>query len=360
MSRIILSLLLLVLSPLPLAANDMTEPETFNAEEYFMEHVLDSYSWHITTVKNKDITIPLPIILFDDWKLVYFMSSKLKHGNEAYKGYALGFTKDSEGKIVKLQGDYANFTGVLEQNEKYEWTPVFFNISFTKNVCAIFISIIILCLIFLSVAKTYKQNPNKAPKGLQGMMEIVVLFIRDEIAIPLIGKEKYHKYFPYLLTLFFFILINNLLGLFPVFPGGANVTGNIAITLVLALITFFIVSFSAKKKYWIHIINPPDAPWWLKFPIPLLPFLEVVGVFTKPFTLMIRLFANMLAGHIIILGFLGLIFIFGAINPIAGYLTSPVSIFFYVFMGAIELLVIFIQAYIFTLLTAFYIGMARE
>jgi F-type H+-transporting ATPase subunit a len=184
--------------------------------------------------------------------------------------------------------------------------------------------------------------------------------VRDEIAIPLIGAHKYQKYLPYLLTLFFFILLNNLMGLIPIFPGGANVTGNIAVTMVLALLTFFIVTFSSNKNYWIHIINPPGVPWWLKIPLPLMPFIELVGMFTKPFVLMIRLFANMAAGHIIALGFLGLIFIFGAMTPIAGFLASPVSLFFYIFMGLIELLVAFIQAFIFTLLTALYIGMAIE
>jgi len=360
MSRVFLFIVLLALFPLSLVANSKFETEEFRADEYFMEHILDSYGWQITTVLGREITIPLPIILFDEGKLVCFMSSKFNHGKEVYKGYALGFTKDSDGKIVKLQGEYANFTGILEKEKDYSWNPVFFNISISKNVCALFVSIILLCWIFLSVAKTYRQNPNKAPKGFQCLMEIVIFFIRDEIAKPLIGKDKYHKYLPYLLTLFFFILLNNIMGLIPLFPGGANVTGNIAVTLVLALITFFIVSFSGNKRYWLHIINPPGSPWWLKFPLPLMPFIELIGVLTKPFTLMIRLFANMLAGHIIILGFLGLIFIFGAISPITGYLVSPFSIFFYVFMGAIELLVIFIQAYIFTLLSALYIGMARE
>ena len=360
MSKNLLFILLLALFPLFLSANNQSDTEGFKADEYFMEHILDSYGWHITTYKGKNITIPLPIILIDKGKLVCFMSSKLNNGTEVYKGYALGFTKDSEGKIVKLQGKYSDFTGVLEKNRKYSWSPVFFNISITKNVCALFISIILLCWIFLSVAKTYKRNPDKAPKGLQCLMEIAILFVRDEIAIPLIGKERYRKFLPYLLTLFFFILLNNLMGLFPFFPGGANVTGNIAVTMILALITFFIVSFSGNKKYWLHIINPPGSPWWLKFPLPLMPFIELIGVLTKPFTLMIRLFANMLAGHIIILGFLGLIFIFGAIYPMAGYLVSPFSVFFYIFMSAIELLVIFIQAYIFTLLSALYIGMAGE
>jgi len=360
MFRAVLFILSSLLFSLQILAHASDTSKSFKADEYFMEHILDSYGWHITTVKGKDISIPLPIILFNQKKCICFSSSRFKSGAEAYKGYAIGFTKDSKGKIVKLHGENAHYTGKLEQNRTYAWSPVFFNISISKNVCALFISIILLCLVFLSVVKTYKRNPNKAPKGLQGLMEIVILFVRDEIAIPLIGKERYHKYLPYLLTLFFFILLNNITGLLPVFPGGANVTGNITITLVLAFITFFVVSLSANKKYWIHIINPPDVPWWLKFPLPLMPFIELIGLLTKPFTLMIRLFANMLAGHVIILGFIGLIFIFGAISPITGYLVSPFSIFFYILMAAIELLVIFIQAFIFTLLSALYIGMAGE
>jgi F-type H+-transporting ATPase subunit a len=210
------------------------------------------------------------------------------------------------------------------------------------------------------VARAYKRNPNGAPKGLQNMVEAVVIFMRDEVAIPMMGKKKYHKYFPYLLTLFFFILVNNLMGLIPIFPGGANVTGNIAVTLVLALVTFFVVQFSSNKTYWKHIINTPGVPWWLKFPLPIMPAIEFLGILTKPFVLMIRLFANIMAGHIVVLGFLGLIFIFGAIKPFLGILVSPVSVLLYIFMGLLELLVAFIQAYIFTILTALYIGMAIE
>jgi F-type H+-transporting ATPase subunit a len=288
------------------------------------------------------------------------MSSKFRHGTAAYKGYALGFTEDTKGKIVKLQENYAGFTGTIEKDNNYVWTTVFLDISISKNVCSIFISIIILCWIFLSVAKSYKRNPNGAPKGFQNMLEVVILFVRNEIAIPLIGTHKYKKYFPYLLTLFFFILVNNLMGLIPLFPGGANVTGNIAVTMTLALLTFFIVTFSSNKNYWIHIFNTPGVPWWLKFPLPLMPLIELVGVLTKPFVLMIRLFANITAGHILVLGFLGLIFIFGSMMPVLGLIASPVSIFFYLFMGLLELLVAFIQAFIFTLLTALYIGMAIE
>ena len=360
MSRTVFFIVLLALLPLHLAANHESEPEEFKVDEYIMEHILDSYGWHITEAFGKDITIPLPIILFDHGKLVCFMSSQFHHGTAAYKGYALGFTKDTEGKIVKLQDEYANFTGTLDADKAYPWNRSFFDISISKNVCAILISIFILCGIFLSVARTYKKHPNRAPKGMQNMIEAVVLFIRDEIAIPMIGKDRYQKYLPYLLTLFFFILINNLLGLIPLFPGGANVTGNIAVTLVLALITFFVVQFSSNKTYWKHIINTPGVPWLLKFPIPIMPVIEIFGLITKPFVLMIRLFANIVAGHIVILGFLALIFIFGAIKPYLGLSVAPISIVFYLFMGLLELLVAFIQAYIFTILTALYIGMAKE
>jgi F-type H+-transporting ATPase subunit a len=353
-------IILLALLPFQIFAGNTTKIDEFRADEYIIEHIVDSYGWHITTFKSKEISIPLPIIVFDEGKFVCFMSSKFHHGTYAYKGYTLGFTKETKGKIVKLKGENAHFTGALQKEKTYTYNTDFFDISISKNVCSLFISIILLCWMFLSVAKTYKRNPDKAPKGFQGIIEVVILFVRDEIAIPLIGKHKYQKYFPYLLTLFFFILINNLLGLIPIFPGGANVTGNITITMILALITFFVVTFASNKNYWVHIFNPPGVPWWLKIPIPLLPFIEFLGMLTKPFVLMIRLFANIIAGHIIILGFLGLIFIFGAMTPVAGILVSPVSIFFYLFMGAIELLVAFIQAFIFTLLTALYIGMAIE
>jgi F-type H+-transporting ATPase subunit a len=360
MARIALFILLLALFPLHLVANEQPEPEEFKVDEFIMDHILDSYGWHITAIKGNEIVIPLPIILFNHGKLVCFSSSKFHHGTAAYKGYALGFTEDTKGKIVKLQGDDAAFTGTLEHQKQYAWDTAFFDISISKNVCAMLISVAILCGVFLSVAKTYRRNPDRAPKGFQNMIEAVILFLRDEVAIPMIGLEKHKKFLPYLLTLFFFILTNNLLGLIPIFPGGANVTGNIAVTMTLALITFFVIQFSANKNYWKHIFNTPGVPWWLKLPLPIIPLIEFVGLFTKPFVLMIRLCANIMAGHIIVLGFLSLIFIFGAMQPYLGMVISPLSVFFYIFMGLLELLVAFIQAFIFTLLTALYIGMAME
>ena len=337
------------------------EEESFDAGEYIMDHITDDYGWHITTYNEHHVTIPLPVMLFDGGEFVVFSSGKFHHGHQAYKGYALGFTEETDGAIVKLGGNYADYTGEID----YASAPVIdhvckYDVSITKNVCALLISIILLCWIFLSIAKKYKEGPLKAPKGMQSLMEPLILFIRDEVVIPSIGEDKYQKYFPYLLTLFFFILINNLMGLVPIFPGGANLTGNITVTAILAIITFFITNISANKHYWKDIFNSPGVPWWLKFPIPLMPIVEFIGVFTKPFVLMIRLFANITAGHIIVLGFLALIFIFGTLSPALGYAVSPISIFFYIFMGLLELLVAFIQAYVFTLLSSIYIGMAIE
>jgi F-type H+-transporting ATPase subunit a len=215
-------------------------------------------------------------------------------------------------------------------------------------------------VIFLSVAKRYREKYDEAPKGLQGWIEPVLLFVRDDIAKPSIGNEKYQKYLPYLLTIFFFILINNILGLVPIFPGGANLTGNITITLVLALFTFVITSLSGSRNYWVHMVNDPEIPLWLKLPIPLMPIVEIMGVFIKPFVLTIRLFANITAGHIVALGFYSLIFIFAEKSFFAGYGISVISISFTVFMSLLELLVAFIQAYVFTLLSALYIGLALE
>lgn len=345
------------------------EAKAFDPGEVIIGHIIDSYGWHIAG----DVSVPLPIILFDQGKPVVFMSSKFHHGHCAYKGYAIGFTPESKGKIVKLAGANAQYTGEIEElaenngiedvagmESLIDNEAFLIDISITKNVCGLFVAIIICCFVFLKVAKQYKQREGKAPHGLQGVVEPLILFIRDEVAIPSLGKDKYQKYFPYLLTLFFFILINNLMGLIPIFPFGANVTGNIAVTGILAVITFFVTQFSSNKTYWKHIVNTPGVPWWLKFPLPIMPVVEMIGLFTKPFVLMIRLFANITAGHIIVLGFIGLIFIFGAMAPALGFALAPVSLVFYLFMGLLELLVAFIQAFVFTLLTALYIGMAME
>jgi F-type H+-transporting ATPase subunit a len=322
--------------------------EKFNASKLIMEHIADSYEWHIAKIGSTHVSLPLPVILYSSNSgFHFFSSSKFHHGTVQYSGFVIaGEESKFKGKVVEFSPDGT------------ELRP--FDISITKNVVSLFASIIILVLIFSSIAKRYKEGFDRPPKGIQSWMEPIVLFIRDDVVKASIGEEKYQKYLPYLLTVFFFILINNVMGLIPILPGGANLTGNIAVTMVLALFTFVIILFSGSKDYYMHIVNAPGIPWWLKLPIPLMPFVEIMGVFTKPFVLMVRLFANITAGHIIALGFYSLIFIFGEKSIYAGFGVSVISIAFTIFMGLLELLVAFIQAYVFTLLSALYIGMALE
>ncbi len=333
------------------------EEEAFDAGPFIIEHVIDSYGWHICGDGDKSVTIPLPVILFDEGRPVVFLSNKFHHGEAAYNGYAMGWEEDTKGRIVKLEGNYTDYTGHLEEGEVYANHVCKWDISITKNVCSLLISIILITCIFLSIAKRYREHPDEVPSGLQAIVEPVIVFIQDEVITPSLGKNS-NKYAPYLLTLFFFIFLNNMLGIIPIFPGGANLTGNIAVTGILALITFFVTTFSSGKEYWKDIFNTPGVPWWLKVPLPIMPLVETIGIFTKPFVLMVRLFANITAGHIITLAFVSLIFIFGQMNPAIGWAVSPVSVFFYIFMGLMELLVAFIQAFVFTLLSAMYIGMA--
>ena len=319
------------------------EEEGFNPGTMIVEHVIDAHEWHIANIGHTHITVPLPVILYHEGGLHVFMSSKFHHGHDAYKGFRIAEEGENKGKII-----------VEETGE----APL--DLSITKNVFAMFFSMALMLVIFISIGRSYTRRKGQAPKGLQSLLEPLIIFIRDDVAKASIGEKKYEKYLPYLLTLFFFIFLNNLLGLVPIFPGGANLTGNIAVTMVMAIFTFIITTFSGNKNYWVHIINTPGVPWWLKIPVPLMPIVELMGVFTKPFVLMVRLFANITAGHIIVLGFMSLIFIFGAMHPAIGYGVSVVSLLFSVFMSLLELLVAFIQAYVFTLLSALYFGMATE
>jgi F-type H+-transporting ATPase subunit a len=314
-----------------------------------IDHVVDAYEWHIATVQDHHISIYLPVILIDKEGLHIFSSKKFHHGHDAYMGYAICQEKGAKkGKIVKVDE-----AGNLNKEAS------FVDISITKNVLSLLMSVVVLLIVFISMAKGYQKRGIGAPKGIARIVEPVILFVRDDIARPSIGP-KYERYLPFLLTLFFFIIFNNLLGLIPFFPGGANLTGNISVTLVLAVFTFVITNVSGNKDYWKHIVNTPGVPWWLKIPIPLIPLIELISVLTKPIVLMIRLFANITAGHIICLGFISLIFIFGSMSTAMGFAISPVSVFFYMFMTLLEFLVAFIQAFVFTLLSAIYIGMAIE
>lgn len=327
------------------AQEEMTEAD-FNAGEIIIGHIVDAYEWHIADWGHTHLSVPLPVILYREGQWHFFMSSKFHHGKDAYKGFEIASEGMMKGKIVTKDAN-----GELVQ-------PI--DLSLTKNSLAVLMYSFIIILIFLSVAKAYRKRERHAPKGFQSIIEPLILFIRDEVARPSIGIKHYERFLPYLLTVFFFIFFNNLLGLIPFFPFGANVTGNLAVTAVLALFTFVITTISGNKNYYAHIFNTPGVPWWLKIPIPLMPIIELVGVFTKPFVLMVRLFANITAGHIIILGFISLIFVFGQASAYAGYGMSIISIAMSIFINFLELLVAFIQAYVFTLLSAIYFGMAVE
>lgn len=324
------------------------DDEKFSPGEFIFDHIGDAYEWHILTYKDFHLTIPLPVIVYSKTKgLNIFLFSKFHHGHSDYNGFKYETTGDNEGKVMEIMDDGTSKRPALD-------------LSFTKNALAILISLIFIIWLFLTAAKGYRDRPGKAPRGVQNLVEPFVIFVRDEIAIPSIGHKNYEKYMPYLLSVFFFIWINNMIGLIPIFPGGANVTGNIAVTMLLALFTFTITTISGNRNYWKHIINPPGIPWWLKLPLPLIPIIEIVGMIIKPIVLMIRLFANITAGHIIALGFFSLIFIFGEMQVAVGYAVSPLTIAFTIFMTMIELLVALIQAFVFTLLSSLYFGMATE
>lgn len=329
------------------AENDPSAPEKFNTGKLIFDHIKDGYEWHIAKIGHAHISIPLPVILYSERSGFHvFMSGNFHHGTEAYNGFVIAKEGKFEGKVVELLAD---------GSELKPW-----DFSITKNVTSLLISVAFILSVFLSIAKRYGEDYARAPRGIQSLLEPVILFIRDDIARPSLGNANYARFLPFLLTIFFFIFFNNLLGLVPFFPGGANLTGNISVTLVLALFTFTITTINGTKDYWMHIINAPGIPWWLKLPFPLMPIVEILGVFTKPFVLTIRLFANITAGHIVALAFYCLIFIFAEFSSAASVGVSIISVGFTIFMSILELLVAFIQAYVFTLLSAIYFSMALE
>lgn len=317
--------------------------EGVDAKALVMEHLADGYSWHITAIGNHHLSIPLPVILRgSDGRWHAFSSSHLGHG-AVYRGFQIG----SQGKIIEVA------TGKR---------PL--DLSITKNALAIMINSLIVVWLILSLAGWYRKGEKNgltgrqgAPKGIRGCVEMVIEYVHDEVIVPCVGEE-YRRYAPWLLTLFFFILVSNLMGLIPIFPAGANVTGNIAITFTLAVCTFVVVNVSGSREYWREILWP-EVPTWLKAPIPLMPLIELIGIFTKPFALMIRLFANIFAGHAVILALVGVIFVTVSMGPTINTGMSVLAVVFGIFMLFLELLVAFIQAYVFTLLSAVFVGMAR-
>ena len=334
-----------ILLPLSLTAEEGSAG--FDMDEYLYGHVRDSYEWHITTVKGRPVSIPLPVIVASKTGNGFhvFSSKRLEEGE--YEGFYIAPAGSRyENKIVERSAD---------GSEVRPW-----DFSVTKNVAGLMINSALLVLIVLGTSRWYRKHDAKeeAPKGGVGLMEMVVTMIEDDVIKGSVG-EDYKKYSPYLLTAFFFIFINNLMGIVPFFPGGANVTGNIAVTLVLALFTFFIVNIFGNKNYWKDILWP-DVPTWLKVPVPLMPAIEVVGMFTKPFSLMVRLFANILAGHFMILGVVAVVFLTAELGAAMNGGLTFVAILLGVFMDCLELLVAFIQAYVFTMLSAVFIGLSRQ
>ena len=324
------------------------QEEEFNASEMINEHIGDSHEFHIMEWNGHPVSFYLPVILWTDNGFAVFSSEPFHHDNSGTHEVVVNgqsFLRDEE--VIY----YADKYKTLKEEDKgafnFDARPLDFSI--TKNVFSMLMSAIILFLLFFFVARSYNKN-QLAPKGLAGFLEPLVVFVRDDIAIPNIGHKKAARYMPYLLTVFFFVWINNLIGLVPFFPFSSNLTGNIFFTFVLALITFIVTTLSGNKDYWKHILMPPVP----KLLYPIMVPIEIIGIFTKPFALMIRLFANITAGHIIILSLVSLIFIFKTIA------IAPVSGAFVLFMSVLEMLVAALQAYVFTLLTALFIGQAVE
>ena len=319
----------------------MSGDEPLDMEEYIFGHISDAYEWHRATVRGKHISIPLPCIIIDNGVHV-FSSSRLAHG-ASYEGYCIAPKGQAhEGKIVRASDGKRPF-----------------DISITKNVCGLIIDSIILVVLILLCARWYRKHDvlKEAPTGLAALLEPVIMTIENDVIKDAVGPD-YKRFSPYLLTAFFFILINNLMGIFPVFPGGANITGNIAVTFVLAMFTFLMVNLFGNKHYWKDILWP-DVPVFLKA-IPLMPAIEILGMFTKPFSLMIRLFANMLAGHIMLLSTVALIFLTAKMGAVLNGSLSFVAVVLGIFLDCLEVLVAFIQAYVFTMLSSVFIGLAHQ
>ena len=324
------------------------EEKKEDISKVILHHIADSHEWHFF----EDFSIPLPVILWTDNGPITFLSNKYGHDDHGTEVFDAGGTR-----LVNYHGKFYYPSSVKSADGTYithdargdilNSKPL--DISITKNVVSLLISVTVLLFVFIGIANTYKKREGKAPKGLQSILEPIIIFVRDDIAKPQLG-HRYKAFMPYLLTVFFFVWLNNLMGLIPFFPGGANLTGNIAVTMMLALCTFVLTTVNGNKNYWGHVFTP-HVPWWL---YPLMIPVEIIGLFTKPIALMIRLFANITAGHILILSLISLIFILKSV------LVAGIAIPFVLFISLIELVVGFIQAFIFTILSALFIGMAVE
>ena len=336
--KLILAILFMAFASVPLGAEEL------DMNEYLFGHVGDSYEWHITTVNGHPISISLPVIVHSKTSGWHVFSSKHLEEGE-HQGFYISSSEKYSGKIVE-RGPSGEEVRPLD-------------LSITKNVAGLMFNSALLVLLVLLTARWYKKHDarEEAPRGFAGVMEMMITMVEDDIIKECIGKE-YKRYSPYLLTAFFFIFINNLMGIVPFFPGGANITGNIAVTFVLAMCTFLAVNLFGNKHYYKEILWP-DVPMFLKV-IPLMPLIEIIGLFTKPFSLMIRLFANILAGHVMLLGVVAVVFLTAKLGVGMNAGLSAISVLFGVFLDILELLVAFLQAYVFTMLSAVFIGLSRQ
>ncbi len=329
-------ILLFITAPVLIANASNSEESTeeeFSPSEMILHHIQDTHEFHI----GGKLAMPLPIILWTEHGLDVFMSGGFYHGD--------GIITTDKGSYV-LEHEHIYYAG--EHGEDgHAAKPLDFSI--TRNVFSLLLSFTLIAWVFISIANSYKKRGTAAPKGMQSFFEPIIIYVRDEIVKPNVGEKKYATYLPYLLTLFFFIWINNMIGLVPFFPGGSNLSGNIAFTFTLSILTFLIVQFSANKAYWKHIFWMPGVPVPVRF---ILAPIELLGTVSKAFALMIRLFANITGGHIVVLSLASMVFLFK--SYVVGGVVTP----FILFIMVLELMVAAIQAYVFTLLTSLFIGMA--
>lgn len=343
-SRSVILMLLVSVLSMPMSASE-TDEGRLDVAEMLFGHIGDSYGWHITEWNGHHVTLPLPCIVHSSTGWHFFMSSEIEHGGEC-EGLFLADEGLYKGKIVEKADDGTYIRP--------------FDISITKNVASLIFSSLLLVSLVLFSAGWYRRHDasEEVPGGFTGLMEMIVMMVHDDLIKSSVGPE-YRRYAPYLLTVFFFIFLNNLLGIIPFCPGGANLTGNIAVTLVLAMFTFLAINLFADRHYWKDILWP-EGPIFMKFPIPILQAIEIFGMFTKPFSLMVRLFANIMAGHAMILGLVSVIFVTAKLGPVINGSMTFITMIFGVFMNCLELLVAFVQAYVFTMLSAVFIGLSRQ
>jgi F-type H+-transporting ATPase subunit a len=337
--------------------------ESFQAGEYIIHHISDAHSIHLFGKQAEgipEVSIPLPVILWTEDGMKFFMSSAFHHDTEGKVKVDIGNGKsvvNYHEKILYAADEMEHGTyATIDHTSHKPMGLQPFDLSITKSVFGMLMIIVLMVIIFRAVANGYKKRPGQAPKGIQNALEPLIIFIRDEVAVPSIGEKHAARFTPFLLTVFFFIWLCNILGLIPFF-GGFNVTGTLGVTLVLAGFVFLITTVSGNKHYWGHILWPPGVPLPIKF---ILVPIEFVGIFLKPTVLMIRLTANITAGHIVILAFVSLLLIFGEQSQSLGLGVGVGSVLFMVFMFFLELLVAFLQAYVFTLLAALYFGDATQ